>query len=103
LHLPLEFTFQNCRLKLRYTTDGVDDEDVVWVTPNELREATKNLREAIQAECPETKIILSVYERNANRIEPIADELIRDLNDIEAIANWAEAEAAEPITLAANW
>jgi hypothetical protein len=93
----------NAGALLTYTTDGVDDEDVEWVTPNELREATKNLREAIQAERSETKIILRVYERNANGIEPIADELIQDLNDIEAIANWAEAEGAERITLAVNW
>ncbi len=88
---------------LTYTTEGVDDEDVDWVTPNELSEAAKYLREAIQAERPETKIILSVYERNANGVDRIADELIQDLNDIEAIANWAEAEGAERITLAVNW
>jgi hypothetical protein len=88
---------------LTYTTEGVDDEDVDWVTPNELREAAKNLREAIQADGAETKIILSVYERNANGVDRIEDELIQDLNDIEAIANWAEAEGAERITLAVNW
>ena len=93
----------NAGALLTYTTEGIDDEDVDWVTPNELREAAKNLREAIQAERPETKIILSVYERNANGVEPIANELIQDLNDIEAIANWAEAEGAERITLAVNW
>src|SRR5688500_9636515 len=71
---------------LTYTTEGVDDKDVDWVTPNELREAAKNLREAIQAERPEAKIILSVYERNANGIDPAADEFIQDLNDIETIA-----------------
>jgi hypothetical protein len=93
----------NAGALLTYTTEGIDDEDVDWVTPHELREAAKNLREAIQAERPETKIILSVYERNANGVEPIANELIQDLNDIEAIANWAEAEGAERITLAVNW
>jgi hypothetical protein len=93
----------NAGALLTYTTEGVDDEDVDWVTPNELREAANHLREAIQAERPETKIILSVYERNANGIDPVADELIQDLNDIEAIANWAGAEGAERITLEVNW
>ena len=88
---------------LTYTTEGVDDEDVDWVTPKELREAAKNLREAVRARRPETKIILSVYERNANGVDPVADELVQDLNDIEAIANWAAAEGAELMTLEVNW
>ena len=93
----------NASAILTYTTEGVEDEDVDWVTPNELREAARNLREAIQAERPETKIILNIYERSANGVDAIADELIQDLNDIEAIANWAEAEGAELMTLEVNW
>jgi hypothetical protein len=93
----------NAAAILTYTTDGVADEDVDWVTPSELREAAKNLRKAIEAERPEASIILRVYERNANGVDPIADELSRDLNDIEAIANWAEAEGAELMTLEVNW
>ena len=93
----------NAAAILTYTTDGVADEDVDWVTPSELREAAKNLREAIEAKRPEASIILSVYERNANGVDPVADELTRDLNDIEAIANWAEAEGAELMTLEVNW
>ena len=88
---------------LTYTTDGVADEDVDWVTPSELRAAAKNLREAIEAKRPEATIILRVYGRNANGVDPVADELTRDLNDIEAIANWAEAEGAELMTLEVSW
>lgn len=72
---------------LTYMTDGLDDEYIDWVTPKELREAARNLREAIQADRPETKIILKNYGRNANGVDSIANELIQDLNDIEAIAN----------------
>jgi hypothetical protein len=81
----------------------VDDEDVEWVTPTELRKAASNLREAIASRRPETNIILKVYERNANGIEPVAEELIQDLKDIEAISNWAEAQGAERMTLEVNW
>ena len=88
---------------LTHTTDGMSDEDVKWVTPGELRNAVKNLREAIRSNRPETKIILEVYERNANNVDPLADELIRDLDDIEAIADWAEAEGAKRMTLEVNW
>ena len=93
----------NAAAILTCTTDGVADEDVDWVTPSELREAARNLREAIEANRPEANIILSVYGRNANGVDPVADELTRDLNDIEAIANWAEAEGAELMTLEVNW
>ena len=88
---------------LTHTTDGMTNEDVNWVTPTELRNAAKNLREAIQAKRPETRIILEIYERNANGVDPVADELIRDLNDIEAIVDWAEAEGAKQMTLEVNW
>jgi hypothetical protein len=93
----------NAAAILTYTTDGVADEDVDWVTPSELREAAKNLLEAIEAKRPEASIILGVYERNANGVDPVAEELSRDLNDIEAIANWAEAEGAKFMTLEVNW
>jgi hypothetical protein len=93
----------NAAALLTHTTEGMTDEEVMWVSPSELRNAAKNLREAIQAGQPETKIILEIYERNANEVDPIADELIQDLNDIEAIANWAEAEGATQITLEVNW
>ena len=61
------------------------------------------MREAIEAKRPEANIILSVYGRNANGVDPAADELSRDLNDIEAIASWAEAEGTELMTLEVNW
>ena len=93
----------NAAALLSHTTEGMTDEEVSWVSPSELRNAAKNLREAIQAKRPETKIILETYERNANEVDPIADELIQDLNDIEAIANWAEAEGAKQMTLEVNW
>ena len=93
----------NAGALLMYKTDGVDDEDVEWVTPTELRKAASNLREAIASRRPETNIILKVYERNANGIEPVAEELIQDLKDIEAISNWAEAQGAERMTLEVNW
>jgi hypothetical protein len=88
---------------LTYTTDGMEDEDVEWVSPKQLRDATRRLRVAIIDKRPEAKVILETYERNANGIDPIDKEFIQDLDDIEAIANWAEEEGAERMTLAVNW
>jgi len=88
---------------LTYKTDGVDDEDVSWVSPAQLRDAAIRLREAVLAKEPATKIVLDTYERNANGIDPVAEELIQDLADIEAIAQWAEEEGATRMTLEVNW
>jgi hypothetical protein len=97
------FNKLNAAALLTHSTDGMEDEDIKWVTPAELRNAAKNLREAIQSKRPETEIILQIYQRNANDIDPLADEFIQDLNDIEAIADWAEAEGAKKMTLDVNW
>jgi hypothetical protein len=93
----------NAAALLTHTTNGMTDEEVLWVSPGELRNAVKNLREAIEAKRPETKIILEVYERNANDVDPIENELIQDLNDIESIANWAESAGTNKMTLEVNW
>ena len=84
-------------------TDGWDDEDVTWVTPDELRTAAMRLRAAVQAESPEAAVILKSYEINANRIDPVAQEFIRDLDDIVAMAKWAEEQGATRMTLEVNW
>ncbi len=88
---------------LTVKTDGWDDEDVSWVTPQQLRDAPTRLREAVRAGSPETRIILETYERNANPIDPVDKMFIRDLNDIITMANWAEEEDAAVMTLEVNW
>ena len=84
-------------------TDGWDDDDVSWVSPQQLREAVARLREAVQKGMPEAHAILASYERNANRIGPIAEEFMRDLQDIEALTKWADAQGATRMTLEVNW
>ena len=88
---------------LTVKTDGWEDDDVNWVSPEELRAAAVRLREAVRAGSAEIGVILASYERNANRIEPVPDEFIRDLDDIEALTRWAEAEGATKMTLEVNW
>ena len=88
---------------LTVTTAGMKQEDVQWVTPSDLREAATCLREAVEAGRPEAAIIVQTYERNANCIDPVSEEFVRDLSDIEALATWAEAEGAHRITLEVNW
>jgi hypothetical protein len=88
---------------LTLKTDGWEDDDVTWVSPQQLRDAVARLREAIRRGTPEARIILDSYERNATRIDPIAEEFMRDLQDIEALTRWAEAQGAARMTLEVNW
>ena len=88
---------------LTYKTDPMEDDEVDWMTPRELRDACLLLREAVQSGAPETRVILEAYERNANRIQPVAEEFIRDLIDIIAMTTWAEEEGATKMTLEVNW
>jgi hypothetical protein len=81
----------------------LEDDDVAWVSPQELRAAAARLREAVRTDSAEARVILASYERNANRIDPVPEEFIRDLDDIEAITRWAEAEGATKMTLEVNW
>ena len=88
---------------LTVKTDGWEDDDVTWVSPQELREAAARLREAVLTDSQEFRVIVASYERNANRIDPVPDEFIRDLADIEALALWAKAQGANRMTLEVNW
>lgn len=88
---------------LTYKTDGLDDEDVAWVTPQQLREAAMKLREAVRAGLPETEPILRTYEKSANRSAPLADGFIQDLDDIINLTKFAEEENATQMTLEVNW
>ena len=88
---------------LTVKTDGWEDEDVTWVTPQQLRYAALTLKSAVLAGSPEAEVILGSYERTANRIGPVANEFVRDLENIASMAEWAERERAHKITLEVNW
>ncbi|HEX6623867.1 MAG TPA: hypothetical protein VF064_09150 [Pyrinomonadaceae bacterium] len=88
---------------LTFKTDGMEDEEVDWVTPVQLREAAARLREAVRAGSPETAVILETYARRSNGIYPVAVEFVHDLDDIISTAEWAEREGAKVLTLEVNW
>ena len=88
---------------LTATTDGWDDEDVTWVTPQELLGAARTLHHAVEHRHPAVGRILAVYARNANGLDSLVDEFLTDLADIAAIARWAEGEGANKMTLYVSW
>jgi hypothetical protein len=88
---------------LTFTTDGVDDSEVEWVTPQQLYLSALSLKEAIIEGKPGVYAILESYERNAHCVDPVAEEFVRDLEDIGEIALWAEKRGINRMTLEVNW
>lgn len=84
---------------LTFMDEEMEDEDVDWVTPGELREGAERLREAVKAGLPETRIILETYGKRATRLYPVEELFVLDLEDIMEITRWAEREGAQVITL----
>lgn len=93
----------NAEAILTHTSDGMRDENVAWVSPAQLRDAATRLREAVRDGSPETRIILETYARNAVGAEDVAEDFMRDLDDIIEMTLWAEKEGASKMTLEVNW
>ena len=88
---------------LTVTTDGMEDEDVNWVTPRDLYLAADKLQAAIRERLPGTDVILTTYARSAPGFDPVEEEFIQDLEDIKELAKWAEKENTSKMTLEVNW
>lgn len=88
---------------LSLKTDGWDDEDVTWVTPQQMREAATKLREAVASGSADMKPILDAYRPSAIPDEPLDGQFIQDLDDVIALTRWAEEEGAAQMTLEVNW
>jgi hypothetical protein len=93
----------NAQAILTCKTDGWDDEDVTWVSPQELRAAAAKLRDAVRSKAPEAAVILDSYELGANAGSKVEETFMKDLEDIIEIANWAEAQGTKRMTLEVNW
>jgi hypothetical protein len=93
----------NAEAILTFKTDGWEDDDVTWVSPQELRQAAARLRDAVRTKAPEAAVILDSYELGANAGSEVDQMFIRDLEDIIEIANWAEGQGTKRLTLEVNW
>lgn len=88
---------------LTFKTDPMEDDEVQWVTPQELRDAAVKIRDAVLNRAPEAQPLLTAYARGANGIDPVDQEFVRDLDDIVEFANWGERLKTKQITLEVNW
>lgn len=88
---------------LTFKTEEMEDEDIDWVTPQQLRDACIKIRDAVRSGAPEAEPLLDAYSRGNNGIDPITDEFVRDLEDIIKLADWGEKLGTKQITLEVGW
>ena len=88
---------------LTFTTAGVADSEVEWVTPSELERAAIRLRELVLVGDPDTGCIVETYAKSANDVDPISQEFAQDLVDVAEIARFAQREGVSHMTLEVNW
>ena len=88
---------------MTFKTEEMEDEDIDWVTPQELRDACIKIRDAVHSGAPEAQPLLYAYAKGANRIRPISEEFVRDLEDIIKLADWGARLGTNKITLDVGW
>jgi hypothetical protein len=88
---------------LSFKTDGVEDGDVPWVSPDDLSRAALRLRNLVLAGDPKIKRILETYAASANEVDPVEQEFAQDLADIAELAEFALAQGVARMTLEVNW
>ncbi|HUO08818.1 MAG TPA: hypothetical protein VM008_10995 [Phycisphaerae bacterium] len=88
---------------LSHATEGMNEREVNWVSPEQLAIAASRLREMVLAKDERVQPMLKVYSQNANNVDPIEDEFARDLSDVAAIATFAKEHGVKKMTLEVNW
>jgi hypothetical protein len=88
---------------LSYMTDGMEEDDVDWVSPDELIKAAQTLRELVLAQDPRVKRILETYALSANGVRPVHEEFAQDLADVQTIAKSCKDIGVTKMTLDVNW
>jgi hypothetical protein len=88
---------------LSHITDGVEEDEVDWVSPDELMKAAERLRELVLAQDPRVKGIVGVYALSANGINPVHEEFAQDLADVRLIAKFSKEMGVPKVTLEVNW
>lgn len=76
-----------------------DDTEPIWTTPDELKQAAEKLAAMVRARDPQIASLVELYEAQ----EDAAQELVRDLEDITAIADYARSNGAMQMTLGYYW
>jgi hypothetical protein len=84
-------------------TDGMEEDEVDWVSPDDLMRAAERLRELVLAQDPRVERIVETYGLSANGGDPVQEEFAQDLADVRLIARFAQEMGVSKMTLEVNW
>jgi hypothetical protein len=88
---------------LSHFTDGMEENEVDWVTPDSLMKAAERLRQLVLAQDPRVKCIVDTYCMGAIGADPVREELAQDLADVQFIARCSKEMGVPRMTLEVNW
>lgn len=106
------------RLKLEalvaYTTEGMQDDEVAWTTPEELERAASQASKLATDRAPDLRPLLKLYAQVAaphddpeeildNMIEDVIEHMSHDLADVEKMARWAQQQRLPKVAMVVNW
>jgi hypothetical protein len=88
---------------LSHITDGMAEDEVNWVSPDDLMKAAERLHELVLAQDPRVKRIVETYGLRANAVYPVHEEFAQDLADVRLIARFSKEMGVPKMTLEVNW
>jgi hypothetical protein len=88
---------------LSQTTDGLEESEIDWVSPQQMASAATRLRRLVLAKDAWVRPLLDVYAKDANHVDPVDQEFAQDLSDVAAIAGFAAQCGIARMTLEVNW
>jgi hypothetical protein len=83
---------------LSHFEDGMQFDDVSWVTPEELLGATSRLDQAIERDVPLARVLVKMLPSEERNTE-VVRQFRRDLSDIAQMAEWASSHQVCWMTL----
>ena len=95
------------RALLTHITEGLEEDQVDWASPDELEAAAGKLIEAIRSGARGTDLLVKSYAEEAHfesfEGEGPEDWLITELEDIQANARFAREQGVDQLTFEMNW
>src|SRR5256885_1926015 len=88
---------------LSHITDGVEEDEVDWVSPDQLVKAADDLRQLVLAQDPRVTRIVETYALSANGNNPVHEEFAQTLADVRTIARLSKEIGVAKMTLEVNW
>lgn len=93
----------DCAALLSCTTEGEDEEDIPWVSPQVIVAECKRMIGFIRDKDPRVPPLIELYGRSEYCEDSAEADMIQDLSDVQKIAESAQEHGATSFTLDVNW